>query len=288
MLRMVLSSLFFAVMAAFAKVAGARLPAQEIVFARSVISSSITLALMARARVPVFGTRPALLASRGFSGFVSLSCYFWTLLHLPFAEAVLLAQVNPIFAALFAQRFLGEPVGRRFVPAAALVFTGVLLVVPPEFGALEANLWALVGLTGAVLAGSAYAHVRALSRTEHPLRIVLWFQLISAVLSLPGFVVAGPVLPRGAEWLTLAGVGIAGQCGQMLLTEGLRRVPAARATLANPLVVVFGALLGWLAFGEGLDWGDAAGTVLLVAGLLLAGTGLSQAVRSETSPASAD
>lgn len=267
---MIVSAFAFAVMAAFARLAGQHLPAQEVVLARSLIASLLTVGMILRARAPFFGRRPVLLSFRAVTGFLGLSCYFWTVIHLPFAEAVLLAQTNPIFTALMAWIFLKERPGKRFVPAAALVFLGVLLVAPPDFQHLQGGAWALVGLLGALFAGSAYTEVRALSKTEHPLTIVFWFQAISVVLAIPA-TASHPVMPQGVDWLWIAGVGLTGQIGQVFLTWGLKRVPAGRGTLANPLVVAFGALLGYLVFGEGLDWGDAVGSLFLISGLLLAG-----------------
>ncbi len=258
-------------MAAFARLAGGRLPAQEVVLFRALIATLITFGLVRRRGAPVLGERPALLAVRGVTGFLGLSCYFWSVLHLPFNEAVLLSQVNPIFTALLAWAFLGERPGRRFAPAAALVFAGVLFTSPPDPSNMRGDFWALVALAGALFSASAYTEVRALSRTEHPLTIVLWFQLLSTILAVPGTVLSGPVWPRGLDWLWLAGVGVAGQLGQVQLTFGLKKSPAGRGTLANPLVVIFGAALAWLIFGEGLDWGDLLGASLLVGGLLWAG-----------------
>ncbi len=271
MLRIVAASFCFAVMAAFARLAGGRLPAQEVVLFRALIAALITFGLVRRRGAPLLGARPALLAVRGVTGFLGLSCYFWSVLHLPFNEAVLLSQVNPIFTALLAWAFLGERPGRRFAPAAVLVFAGVLFTSPPDPSNMAGDFWALVALAGAFFSASAYTEVRALSRTEHPLTIVLWFQLISTVLAAPGTALSGPVWPRGLDWLWLAGVGVAGHLGQVQLTFGLKKSPAGRGTLANPLVVIFGAALAWLIFGEGLDWGDLVGAGLLVGGLLWAG-----------------
>jgi len=274
MLHMALSAFFFAVMAVFARFAGARLPAQEVVLARAVISTALSFVMLRRAGAPFRGNRPKMLVLRGLTGFLSLSCYFWTVIHLPFAEAVLLAQTAPIFTALIAWKALGERPGPRFAPAAAMVLVGVVLVASPspaDFQGAQLG-WVVVGLLGAVAAGSAYTEVRALSRGEHPLTIVLWFQMTMIFLSLPGTFVSGAVLPRGADWLWLAGVGLFGQAGQVFLTEGLRRTPAGRASLANPLVILFGAAIGWLLFHENLDWGDLLGAALLVFGLIFSGS----------------
>jgi drug/metabolite transporter (DMT)-like permease len=140
--------------------------------------------------------------------------------------------------------------------------------------------WAIpVALTGAVLGAGAYVAVRDAVRTEHPMRIVLWFPLVSVPMSIPGVLIEGPVVPHGWDWAWLGLVALSAQFGQVFLTRGLSRVPAGRATLANPLTTAFGALLGWVAFQEPLGWSTLAGGAALVTAILLASSGRSTTVQ---------
>lgn len=271
---MVLSSVFFAVMAAAAKLVGERVPMQQIVLVRGVLCAILTFWWLASAGVPWRGRRPGILLLRGALGYAALSCYFWSVHHLPLAEAILIQQVHPVFAAALAWLFLREPPGRRFAPALALAIAGVaVLVQPGRDGGFVGGWGVLIALSGAILSAGAYVAVRDASRTEHPMALVFWFPAVSAVLAVPGTVAAGPVWPSGAEWIGLAFVALAGQLGQVFLTRGLYRVPAGRATLANPLTTLFGAFLGWAVFDERLGWSTVAGGMLLVAAVLLAGSG---------------
>ncbi|MCL4806592.1 MAG: DMT family transporter [Thermoanaerobaculia bacterium] len=77
----------------------------------------------------------------------------------------------------------------------------------------------------------------------------------------------------------------AGQLGQLFLTRGLARVPAGRATLANPLTIAFGAVLGWIAFGEPLTLATLAGGAAIVAAVLLAGGGRASRREAREGPA---
>ncbi len=280
---MVLSSVFFAVMAAAAKLVGQRVPMQQIVLVRGVLCALLTFWWLASAGVPWRGTRPGILLLRGALGYAALSCYFWSVHHLPLAEAILIQQTHPVFAAALAWLFLREPPGRRFAPALALAIAGVLVLVQPGGEtAFVAGWGVLVALSGAILSAGAYVAVRDASRTEHPMALVFWFPAVSAVLAVPGTAAAGPVWPTGAEWLGLIFVALAGQLGQVFLTRGLYRVPAGRATLANPLTTFFGAFLGWAVFDERLGWSTAAGGLLLVAAVLLAGAPGGKPVREQT------
>jgi drug/metabolite transporter (DMT)-like permease len=280
---MVLSSLFFAVMAAVAKIVGERVPMQQIVLVRGVLCALLTYWWLVSAGVSWRGQRPGILLLRGALGYAALSCYFWSVHHLPLAEAILIQQTHPVFAAALAWLFLREPPGRRFAPALALAIAGVaVLVRPGAEGSFVGGWGVLVALSGAMLSAGAYVAVRDASRTEHPMALVFWFPAVSAVLAVPGTAAAGPVWPGAGEWAGLLFVALSGQLGQVFLTRGLYRVPAGRATLANPLTTFFGAFLGWAVFGERLGWPTLAGGLLLVAAVLLAGAPAGRPARVET------
>ena len=276
---MALSAFFFALMAAVAKLLGKRISAQEVILVRGVLNVAFMLWWMRRKELSWRGKNPWLLILRGIFGYTALSCYFWSVSRQPLATAVLLQQVHPVFTAVLAIWFLGEKPGSRFVPAFGFAALGVWLVASHQTAAPGAGAPAigaaplLVGLLGAVLSAAAYVAVRHASRTEHEETIVLWFPLTSVPLSAVGTWVAGPVWPTPVEWGWLLLVAAAGQVGQLFLTRGLARVPAGRATLANPLTIAFGALLGWLMFAEAIGWREAAGGAAIVAAVLMAGSG---------------
>ena len=274
---MALSAFFFALMAAGAKLLGGRVPPQEVILVRGVLNALFMLCLLRRRGLSWRPRRPGLLVLRGALGHFALSCYFWSVARQPLATAVLLQQVHPVFTAVLAAWFLSEKPGKRFVPAFLLAASGVALLVPraaPGTGPAPASLAPLVvGLLGALLSAAAYVTVRDASRTEHEETIVLWFPLTSIPLATVGTLVEGPAAPTPVEWGWLVFIAAAGQLGQLFLTRGLARVPAGRATLANPLTVVFGALLGWVAFAEPIGTATLAGGAAIVAAVLLAGGG---------------
>ena len=273
---MTLSAFFFAVMAAGAKLLGGRIPPQEVILVRGVLNVFFMLWLLRQRGLSWKPKRVGVLVLRGALGHFALSCYFWSVARQPLATAVLLQQVHPVFTAVLAAWFLKEKPGRRFVPAFLLAASGVAMLVPWGAGAGEAPLPLapiLVGLLGAVLSAAAYVTVRDASRTEHEETIVLWFPLTSVPLAAAGALVEGPALPTAGDWAWLVFIAAAGQLGQLFLTRGLARVPAGRATLANPLTIAFGAVLGWIAFDEPIGLATLAGGVAIVAAVLLAGSG---------------
>lgn len=283
-----LSSFAFSVMTLMVKLAGERLPSQEIVLARSLVSAAISYALLRRANVPPWGRDRRGLWLRGLTGYAALSCVFAAVTHLPLADATVIHYLNPVFTALLAGIFLGESFGRTTVVATALGLAGVVLVARPEalFGAGARALdplWVAVAVLGALGSALAYVVVRRLSATEHPLVIVFYFPLVNVPAALP-FVVRDFVLPEGLDWLWLAGVGLATQVGQMSLTAGLVALPAGQATSLSYLQVVFAAIFGALVFGERPDTLSFAGALLVVAGSIFAARAAAPTPRRSEQP----
>jgi len=264
---MVLSALAFSLMAVCVKHAAVRLPTAEIVLFRALVSAALSAAGLARAGVAPLGTHRGLLLLRGMFGFAGLHCVFYAVANLPLAEATVLQYLHPIFTALLAWRFLGEAVGRGVAAGVSLSLLGVLFVAGLPAGDVVLDPFAVgVAVAGAFFSGCAYVTVRRLSRSEHPLVIVLYFPMVTIPATLP-WVLADPVLPAGLEWFWLLGVGVMAQIGQVALTRGMQHEPAARATALSYLQVVFAALLGAAFFAE-----IPGPATILGAGLILAGS----------------
>ncbi len=268
---MAASAFFFSLMSLLVKVAGRRLPSQEVVFARSVVGLALSWWALRRRGVPALGRRRSLLLLRGLLGFGALSCFFYALTRLPLAEATVIQYTNPVFTALLAALVLREHMGGREVAAVLLSLLGVVLVARPESllgggGGLDLVAVA-IGLAGAVFSAAAYVVVRKLGATEDPLVIVFYFAAVAVLGAAPSVAVAG-VAPQGFEWAALAGVGVLTQLGQVAMTKGLHSERAGRATAVGYVQIVFAAVWGLLFFGEVPDAWTAAGAALVVAGTL--------------------
>ena len=265
---MVVSAACFALMAAIAKKLLPDTPMQAVVFSRGVLMTTTFVALARRQGVPILGNNPRMLLFRGLLGYGALSCYFWSVQHLPLGDAVLLQYSHPIFVAAVAPFLLGEPTGRWHWPLVVAALTGVALIVGPAHGFRGA---ALIGLCGSIFSGTAYMAVRRLSRTEHPLTILVWFPLASIPVSLVATLHAGKaaVPQNGAELAGHLLVFLCALCGQWTLTSGLARAGAARATAVTMTGPVFGLLFGWLIFGTRPGIESLAGTAIVIAAVIL-------------------
>lgn len=267
---MAVSAFFFSIMSLLVKVAGRGLPSQEVVLARSVVVAAASLGLLRLRGVSPLGNRRGLLLVRSLLGFSALSCFFYALTRLPLADATVIHYMNPVFTALVAAVVLGERLSARAAGFVAVSLAGVVLVARPAFlfGGLAARLDAVavgVALLGAMLSAGAYVTVRRLGATEDPLVIVFYFAAFSLVGSIP-IVAPVAVMPAGAEWLVLLGVGLATLAAQVAVTLGLGMEPAGRATAVGYLQIVFAAGWGAFFFSEIPDAWGFAGALLIIAG----------------------
>jgi drug/metabolite transporter (DMT)-like permease len=265
---MVVSAACFALMAAIAKRMLPDTPMQAVVLSRGLLMTATFVTLARRQGVPIFGRSPKMLLARGLLGYGALSCYFWSVQHLPLGDAVLLQYSHPIFVAAVAPIFLNEATGRWHWPLVLAALFGVALIVGP---AGQPHGPALVGLAGSMLSGLAYMAVRRLSRTEHTLTILVWFPLATIPLSLIGTLHAGSAaLPRnGFEVAGHVLIYVSALLGQVTLTQGLARAGAARATAVTMTGPVFGLLFGWLMFGTPPSPTSLAGTIVVILAVIL-------------------
>lgn len=271
-LFMITSALAFSLMTVLVKLAGERLPSQEIVLARALISLVLSYSLLTRAGLSPWGQHRRWLWLRGVFGFAGLSCVFAAVTHLPLAEATVLQYMHPPMTAMLAALFLKETVSRRVFAGSALSLMGVVLVARPAllFGEAVDGLdpvWVAVALGGAFFSAAAYVTVRHLSAKEDPLVIVFYFPLVTVPAALPT-VIPNFVWPVGREWLLLLGIGVATQVGQVSLTRGLAALPASQGTALSYLQVAFATLWGVLVFGDHPDALSIAGGLLVIASSL--------------------
>jgi drug/metabolite transporter (DMT)-like permease len=264
---MALSAFFFSIMALLVRMAGERLPSWQIVLARSVVALALSWMLVRRAGISPWGNDRKLLLLRGILGFGGLACFYWSLVHMPLAEATLIQQSHPVFTAVLAALLLREPLRTVDMATIGISLVGVLLVARPPalFGGVADTLdpgVVAVAVCGALMSGSAYVVVRKARGLEHPLVVVLWFPLVATPLSIPPALLEW-TWPTALEWLVLIGVGVSTQIAQVFMTHGLHREPASRATAMSYLQIVFAAVWGVLFLREVPDPLTVLGAALI-------------------------
>ncbi len=264
--HMLLATFAFAVMNVFVKQLN-RIPAMEIVFFRCLVSAAICFVGIARARADWKGNNNALLIARGTFGTVALFMFFVTVQNIPLATAVTIAYLSPIFTTLIGVFVLGEHVRKLQWLFYAIAFAGVLVI--KGFDAAVPTTFLVTGIVSAVCAGVAYNLVRRLKEQEHPLVVVLHFQLVGVVAGFV-FTVIYWVAPANAwEWFCLLMCGLLTQVGQTSLTKSLQSERLAHVSILNYTGLIYALAFGVFIFGEVYTMQTIVGIALVVLGVLL-------------------
>jgi drug/metabolite transporter (DMT)-like permease len=241
------------------------IPSMEVVFFRCLVSFLICAYILTKAGQSWTGNRHWLLAARGASGTLALYFFFEALKNLPLATAVTISYLSPVFSTLFAAIFLKEKVRPVQWLYFGVAFAGVVLL--KGWDSRVTMLFFSFGILSAIFSGVAYALVRTLKETEHPIVIVMHFQIVGtvagAVFSIPNF-----KMPQGFEWLALLAVGLLTQAGQVNLTKSLQLERVGIVTSLNFLGVIYAAFFGWALFREHLSWKSLFAIGLVAAGVV--------------------
>jgi drug/metabolite transporter (DMT)-like permease len=242
------------------------IPAMEVVFFRCFFATSFCFIGLYRAGADWKGSHRGLLLARGLFGTTALYFFFITLQNIPLASAMTIQYLSPIFTSVIAIVLLSEKVKAFQWLFYAIAFSGVLLI--EQFDPRISPFYLAIGILSAFCSGVAYNLVRRMREQEHPLTVVLHFQLVGAI--------AGAVslffewkMPTGWDWFLLFMVGVFSQLGQIFLTNALQREKAAGVAIINYSGLIYAILIGTFFFGEQLVPMTVVGMTLVVFGVLL-------------------
>jgi drug/metabolite transporter (DMT)-like permease len=244
----------------------AHIPAMEIVFFRCIVATALSVYGLHRAGASLIGENHLMLLLRGVFGTTALFCFFLTLQQMPLASAQTIQYLSPIFTTLIAIFVLSESVKAVQWLFYGIAFAGVLVI--QQFDSRISPLYLGIGILSAFCSGVAYNLVRSLRGKEHPLTVVLHFQLVGAVIGFISLFFQWET-PHGSDWLWLLLVGIFSQLGQIFLTNALQRERIAGVAIINYTGLVYALVIGWFVFGEPQSVLSLAGMALVVAGVIM-------------------
>ncbi len=198
--------------------------------------------------------------------------------------ATVIANTQPLLAAILASMFLGEHLDARGKFGLVLGFAGIVLIAAPQFMTAQAESYAL---------GIAYIILAALGITVSNVLIKRIAGEVDAIMAMGIQILIGsvPLLvgawafeePWAIVWsprfvLILASLSLLGTAlVYWLWVSILEKSELNRANAFSFLIPVFGLAMGALFFGETLGWPEIIGI-----GLTLLGIGLVNGKRHAT------
>jgi drug/metabolite transporter (DMT)-like permease len=176
--------------------------------------------------------------------------------HMPIADALAIAFVEP-FVILFIGRFvMHEEVGPRRIAASVVGFIGALFVIQPSFAVF--GVVALYPLGTAVGFALYILLTRALSRHMHPVPMNLHTAWAAIVILIPILALGGQFdigqvrfeTPEGIFWLWCFCVGLASTVSHMSMSYALKYAPSSTLAPLHYFEMLTATLFGYLVFGD--------------------------------------
>jgi drug/metabolite transporter (DMT)-like permease len=237
----------------------------QVVFFRSVITSTVAFYLLKRDGISVLGNNKRLLILRALFGVIAMTLFFATLQRIPLGASVSLKYLSPVFTAIFAVWWLKEKVRKLQWVLFALAFSGVFLLKGFDLRIDPFNLF--LGVTGAIFSGLVYVTIRRIGSTEHSLVIINYFMFTATVLSGIAMIPFWKS-PDVLALLSLLAIGVLGYFAQLFMTKALQIEPASRIAPLRYIEVVYSLLLGFMFFGEGYTLLSLLGIALIIGSMI--------------------
>lgn len=279
---MLLASLMFAFMGAFAKLASQHMSSLEVVFFRNVAGVIIIGFAVLKKPMQHIGGKPWLLFFRGFMGFTALLAFFYNIAHISLGDAMTYSKTSPIFTAVFAWMFLNEKLSSKAWIAVFVGFIGILFITQPS--GIGFSKYDILGIFSGVGAALAYTSIRELKNYYDTRAIVLSFMgvgtagpivlfVVSEYIHMPelDFMLGEFVMPQGIVWIYVLGMGGFATISQVLMTKAYGETKAGIIGAVSYTNIFFSIVVGVM-LGDSLpSMLTACGIALIVsAGLLVA------------------
>ncbi len=251
----------------FAKILGQHMPVLQIVWARMVFSTLVTLPFVL-ARGPArwwWPQNPGVLALRGILLMTSTWLFVIGLKHLPMADTLAIFFVMPLIVTALSPLVLKEHVDAQAWAAVAVGFAGTLIIIRPGFEELN------IGVLAALGAGLSQAIYMLLTRKIAGVTDAMVTNLHT---SLAGAVIASllvPVVwtpPTTSDWALMLGIGVVAATGHYFI---IRAYDFAPAPVLAPLAyteMIGATVIGFLMFGDLPDRWTITGVLILIGSAL--------------------
>jgi drug/metabolite transporter (DMT)-like permease len=262
------ASLTFAILGAVVKVVSLSLTTEMVVFFRNFCSLFFILPWIWYSRPPG-GVRTSyfpLHLLRSMAGLGGMYCFFYVIARLQLSESFLLMSTAPLFIPIIAYLWIRELVERKVRGAIIIGFVGIIIILKPGIDVFRPI--AFIGLGAGLLGALAMVSIRRMSSSEPTIRIVFYFTVFGTLISAMPLVWSWQS-PKAEIWWLLVLMGLLAAVGQFLLTKGYSLAPAAKVGPFSYSSVVFAMFLGWVLWGESLDFLTWVGAFLIcIAGII--------------------
>ena len=204
--------------------------------------------------------------ARTLSGAAGVTLMFAAVAHIPLADATAISFLNPVFGMILAIPLLGEKVGKWRWLAAAIAFTGAMILLRPTPESFQPA--ALLALGAALVLGFELSIIKKLTGRERPFSILVVNNALGVAIS--GIAVLWVwQTPTPQQWLLMAGVGCAMAAAQACFVNAMARADASYVAPFSYATLIFAALYDLLFYQVVPDAVTITGAAIIIAGAAL-------------------
>ena len=215
-----------------------------------------------------------LMAAAGLFFAADLSVWHLSVKYTTVANATLLPNFAPVFVAAGAWLFLKERIRLPFLAGMAAAMAGTAMMVGTSFTIDRARFWGdALGLATAVFYAGYLLSVKNLRSRFSTATVMAYSGTVTCAAVLATAMAAGErMLPEsGRGWAVLAAMGLVSHVGgQGLIAYALALLKAGFSSVGLLLQPVLATVLAWALFHETLSPLQAAGGILVLAGIAAA------------------
>jgi drug/metabolite transporter (DMT)-like permease len=202
---------------------------------------------------------------------MSICCSVYGIRHLALVDAILLEYTLPLFVPLIAWVWQGQKITAYSCFILILGFSALFFLLKPKLDFLHLASFASIG-TG-LMSAITTVSINKLSKTEHLLAILFYFNVFSGALTLIPCLYTWESMPSTYSfsfWLPFVFISFFGVLFQFAIIKAYSLLPAHVAGNFAYFGVLFSALFGWLIWREAMSAMQILGAVLLIgSGLLM-------------------
>ena len=257
----------FMAMAIGGRQLSAHLSTFQILFFRSVIGLLIVGFFLWRSNWrQIFTQHLRVHVLRNISHFGGQFGWFYGIAFIPLAEVFALEFTVPVWTAVLATLLLREQITRARVTAMVFGVVGVFLILRPGLAVISPAALAVLG--SAFCYALSHTLTRRLALVDTPLTILFYMTAIQLPLGLVTSIFdwTTPSLAM-LPWIIV--VGVAALSGHYCMARALAIADAIVVVPMDFLRLPLIAAVGFLFYGESLDWLVLAGGVVMFSGNLL-------------------
>jgi drug/metabolite transporter (DMT)-like permease len=174
--------------------------------------------------------------------------------------------MSPIYASIGAIVLLREPSRLVRWLSIAIGFAGMLVIIRPGFGVMNAGVALVIAAT--VIGATGRLMTKSLTRTDTAATIVVY---MSATVTVATFIPALFVWswPTPTQWLWFVVIGAMGSAGHWLATRALK---LGDVTVIEPVTyvrLIWAGFFGFAVFGDFPAWQTWLGGIVIILGAVL-------------------